>query len=74
MHSNSGDLILEPFCGSGTTILAALQCDRICFAIEKEPLYVDLAVRRYANFVKDAQISLLRNGEILSVEETGLVL
>jgi DNA modification methylase len=73
MHSNSGDLILEPFCGSGTTILAAFQCQRKCYGIEKEPLYVDLAVLRYSNFVKDTEISLLRDGKIIPIEETGVL-
>ena len=50
MHSDKGGIVLEPFCGSGTTIIAAEQTDRVCYAMEKEPIYVDLAVRRWEEF------------------------
>jgi DNA modification methylase len=40
-------LILDPFGGSGTTILAAERTGRIARVIELDPLYVDLAVRRW---------------------------
>ena len=47
--------IYEPFSGSGTTIIAAEQLGRRCFAIEIEPLYVDVAVRRWQKLTgKDA--------------------
>ncbi|MFC4595536.1 site-specific DNA-methyltransferase [Sphingobium tyrosinilyticum] len=44
--SHRGDLILDPFSGSGTTLLAALKTGRRGAAIELDPLYVDVAVRR----------------------------
>lgn len=47
--------IYEPFSGSGTTIVAAEQLGRRCFAIEIEPRYVDVAVRRWQKLTgKDA--------------------
>jgi site-specific DNA-methyltransferase (adenine-specific) len=42
-----GDLVYEPFSGSGTTIVTAEQLGRRCRAIELEPRYVDVAVRRW---------------------------
>lgn len=45
--SNSGDLILDPFLGSGTTILAAQQAGRVAAGLEIEPRYVDVAIGRY---------------------------
>lgn len=45
--TNRGDLVLDPFLGSGTTILAAEKSGRCCYALELEPLYVDTAIRRY---------------------------
>lgn len=45
--SRRGDLILEPFLGSGTTLLACERTGRICRAIELDPLYVDTAIRRW---------------------------
>lgn len=41
------EVIYEPFCGSGTTLVAAAQVGRICRAIDIEPRYVDVAVRRW---------------------------
>ena len=46
-HTLSGEVVLEPFCGSGTQIIAAEQTRRACFAMEKSPGYVDVAVRRW---------------------------
>ena len=42
-----GDVILDPFCGSGTTILAAERTGRRGFGVELDPLYVDLAIKRW---------------------------
>ncbi len=44
--------VYEPFCGSGTTIIAAEQLGRKCYAIEIAPQYVDVAVRRWQNFTE----------------------
>lgn len=45
--SNPGDLILDPFCGSGTTGLAATRLGRRFVGIELDPEYADLATRRH---------------------------
>ncbi len=45
--SAKGDLILDPFLGSGTTLLAAERTRRVCRGIEIDPLYVDLIIRRW---------------------------
>lgn len=42
-----GDLVLDSFLGSGSTLIAAAQSKRICYGIELEPLYVDTAIRRF---------------------------
>jgi len=49
-NSRAGDIIYDPFLGSGTTVIAAEQCERICFGIEIDPVYVDVIVRRWQNF------------------------
>ena len=41
------DLVLDPFCGSGTTILAAERTRRRCCGIELDPAYVDVAILRW---------------------------
>ena len=48
--SRRGDLILDPFGGSGTTIIAAEKTKRRAALIELDPAYVDLAVRRWEAF------------------------
>lgn len=45
--SKRGDLILDPFIGSGTALLACERVGRICRGIELDPLYVDTAIRRW---------------------------
>lgn len=42
-----GDVVLDTFLGSGSTLIAAHQSKRICYGIELEPLYVDTAIRRF---------------------------
>jgi len=49
-NSVAGDSIYEPFSGSGTTIIAAEQTGRRCYAMELSPNYVDVAVRRWQQF------------------------
>lgn len=50
-NSSPGQAVYEPFSGSGTTIIAAEMTGRCCYAIELSPSYVDVAVRRWQNFV-----------------------
>lgn len=45
--SKHNDIVLDPFCGSGTTILAAERTGRRGYGIELDPLYVDLTVTRW---------------------------
>ena len=47
-----GDLVLDPFAGSGTTTVAAEKTGRRCNAIEYEPRFVDVAVGRWQAFTK----------------------
>ena len=49
-NSGAGDSVYEPFSGSGTTIVAAEMTGRRCYAMEIEPVYVDVAVRRWQEF------------------------
>ena len=49
-NSAPGDAVYEPFSGSGTTIIAAEMTGRKCYAVELNPAYVDIAVRRWQEF------------------------
>jgi site-specific DNA-methyltransferase (adenine-specific) len=44
--SKAGDSVLDPFCGSGTTLVAAAQTGRVGYGIELDPSYVDVIVLR----------------------------
>jgi DNA modification methylase len=55
-NSSPGQAIYEPFCGSGTTIVAAEMSGRSCHAIELNPAYVDMAILRWQAFTGGAAI------------------
>jgi len=48
--SKPGDTVLDLFLGSGTTLIAAERTGRACYAMELEPAYVDVAIRRWEAF------------------------
>jgi DNA modification methylase len=49
-NSNPGQAVYEPFMGSGTTLIAAETTGRVCYGIELNPTYVDVAVERWQQF------------------------
>jgi DNA modification methylase len=55
-NSSPGHAIYEPFLGSGTTLIAAHSAGRVCLAIEIDPLFVDLAIRRWRTFTGEDAI------------------
>jgi DNA modification methylase len=66
--SAKGDLILDLFGGSGSTMIACEQTGRICFMMELEPIYCDVIVRRYFKATNDKKIKLIRDGTTLEFE------
>lgn len=60
-NSSPGQAVYEPFCGSGTTIIAAEMAGRSCHAIELDPAYVDVAVTRWQQFT-GGEAKLERDG------------
>jgi DNA modification methylase len=56
-NSSPGQAVYEPFMGSGTTLLAAETTGRVCFGIELNPAYVDVAVERWQQFT--GQLAIL---------------
>jgi DNA modification methylase len=49
-NSSPGQAVYEPFCGSGTSLIAAETTGRACHAIELDPAYVDVAIQRWQAF------------------------
>ena len=72
--SASGDVVVDFFSGSGSTLMACQQVDRICHAMEIDPRYVVATVKRYRSMFPEQPIQLLRDGNLLSVEETQSVM
>jgi hypothetical protein len=45
--TNRGEIVLDRFLGSGSTLIAAEKTGRVCCGVELDPLYVDVIIRRY---------------------------
>lgn len=74
-NSSPGQAVYEPFCGSGTTLIAAETTGRHCYAVELDPAYVDVAVQRWEAFTGQ-QVVLEATGqtfiEVVAVRRTGV--
>lgn len=61
--SRRKDIVLDLFLGSGSTMIAAEQLERVCYGAEIDPVYTDVIVNRYIKFRGNTNgIRLLRNG------------
>lgn len=64
-------IVLDPFLGSGSTLVACEETDRVCMGIELETKFVDVIVKRYIE-LKDGNASdvyVIRDGQKLSLDE-----
>jgi len=67
-YSEPGDIVYEPFAGSGTTLIAAENTGRVCYASELAPEYVDIICRRYMRmFPNGAKPTLTGHGDFFDV-------
>jgi DNA modification methylase len=55
-HLRPGESLYEPFCGSGTTLIAAERTGTRCYAMEIDPIYVEVALRRWERFSGQAAV------------------
>ena len=55
-HTRRGEAVYDPFLGSGSTLIAAEQVGRRCLGMEVDPIYVDVAIRRWQAFTGKAAI------------------
>ena len=72
-NTKAGNAVLDLFGGSGTTIIACEQLNRRGYLMELDPRYVDVIVKRYIGVTGKADVRLLRNGEEIPVENTGIL-
>lgn len=61
--SMSHCIVLDPFLGSGSTLMACQQTDRICYGIELDEKFVDVIVKRYISECGDEGVFVLRENE-----------
>ncbi|NVF11074.1 ParB N-terminal domain-containing protein [Anaerococcus sp. AGMB00486] len=68
--TQTNGLVLDGFLGSASTLIACEELNRICYGLEIEPKFVDVAVKRYLNLVgSDEEINLLRDGKEYKYED-----
>lgn len=68
--TKNGDIVVDLFSGSGSTIMACQQTDRIGYGMEIDPHYVTATVRRFMAMFPQQPVLLERNGIVLSANET----
>jgi DNA modification methylase len=69
-HSDKGDVVLDPFLGSGTTLIAAEQLGRKCYGMEISPQYCDVIVKRWETLTgKKAELEA-SNGQARPAQRT----
>lgn len=62
--SMTNAIVLDPFGGSGSTLVACEQTDRVCFTVELDPKYCDVIVKRYIDQAENADSVSVIRGEL----------
>ena len=72
--SMTNALVLDPFGGSGSTLIACEQSERTCYTVELDEKYCDVIVKRYIEQVGSAEgVTVLRDGVTLRFDEVSTV-
>jgi len=69
-YSDAGDIVFEPFGGSGSTMLAAQRSGRQCRSVEIAPEYVDVAIKRFQQNFPGVPVTLAATGQPFDVVVT----
>ena len=64
--TNRGEIVLDPFLGSGSTLIAAENTGRVCCGIELDALYVDVIIRSYEAEAYRSQMNDQKPWKVLS--------
>ncbi|WP_339048050.1 DNA modification methylase [Candidatus Mesenet endosymbiont of Phosphuga atrata] len=67
--SNSGDIVLDPFAGSGSTLIACERRERMCRTIELDPAYVDITIKRWQMYTNREAILAASGKTFLQIQE-----
>lgn len=70
--SVTGDIVLDTFGGSGSTLITCEQLGRKCYTMELDPKYADVIVKRYLKFTNAEAATLIRNGKKQTVKAVDL--
>ena len=68
--SRIGEIVLDTFGGSGSTLITCEQLGRRCYTMELDPRYADVIVKRYLNFTGADSVTVIRNGEKIIVSSS----
>jgi DNA modification methylase len=68
--THHGDVVIDCFLGSGTTLIAADRTGRCCYGMELDPLYADLAIRRWQNWTGEQAVELASGRTFGELEQT----
>ena len=68
-NTQEGDLVYDPFLGSGTTLIAAQKLNRVCYGVELSPAYCDIILKRWVKFMQENgfEYTIKVNGEELEL-------
>ena len=69
--TQTNSVVLDGFLGSASTLIACEQIGRVCFGVELEPKFIDVAVKRYMKFHEDKtkDVLLIRDGKQYSFKQ-----
>jgi len=67
--SSPNSIVLDPFSGSFSTGILCEQTDRVCYGLELDPVYASVCVRRFREHSPSAEITVERDGNILTLKE-----
>lgn len=71
-------IVLDPFLGSGSTLIACCETDRICRGIELDPKFMDVIVKRYLAWCQEqgvtSEVYVIRDGQKLTFEEAIVIM
>lgn len=63
-HSKKSNIVLDCYLGSGSTLIACEQTNRICYGMELDPAYIDVIIERYINYAgTDKDVYLITNDQ-----------
>lgn len=62
-------IVLDPFLGSGSTLIACEETGRVCRGIELDPKFVDVIVKRFKEWDEEQEIYVIRDGQKIPYED-----